>query len=98
MRFLAAFAACSALFLAQIRAEENGKGATPASPAAMAQITQGWLIQESASFRIVCRADLPDAKRLPEACEALRKQLQETWLGGAVEPWSPRCEIVVYPT
>jgi hypothetical protein len=60
--------------------------------------TQGWLIQETTSFRVVCRPDAADAARLPLACEALRRQLQTTWLGEAAGDWSPRCEIVVHPT
>ncbi len=57
---------------------------------------QGWLIQETENFRIVCLPNLAEAKRLPEACEALRCQLQETWFGAVGESWSPRCEIVVH--
>ncbi len=60
--------------------------------------TQGWLVQESASFRIFCRANFADARRLPAACEALRRQLQETWFGEAAAAWSPRCDIVLHPT
>jgi len=97
MRFFAAFAACSALFLSPLSAEEKADRSSPAS-ATTARVTQGWLIQESPSFRFVCRADLPEGRRLPEACEALRKQLQETWFGGAADEWSPKCEIVVHPT
>jgi len=60
--------------------------------------TNGWLIQETASFRVVCRRTAADAARLPQACEAFRRQLQETWLGDVTADWSPRCEIVVHPT
>ncbi len=60
--------------------------------------SQGWLVQESASFRVFCRRDFAEARRLPEACEALRRQLQETWLGAVAEEWSPRCDIVLHPT
>jgi hypothetical protein len=58
--------------------------------------TQGWLVQEAGSFRVVCRIDFADAERLPAACEALRRQLQDTWFGGTSEDWSPRCEIVLH--
>ncbi|MGE5194089.1 MAG: peptidase MA family metallohydrolase [Deltaproteobacteria bacterium] len=60
--------------------------------------TQGWLVQESASFRVFCRTDCTDAKRLPAACEALRRQLQETWFGEATDAWSLRCDIVLHPS
>src|SRR5262245_51464099 len=60
--------------------------------------TQGWLIQETGSFRVICRRDAAEAARLPQACEALRRQLQETWFGDTTADWSPRCEIVLHPT
>jgi hypothetical protein len=60
--------------------------------------TKGWLVQETASFRVFCRHNFADKRRLPEACEALRRQLQETWLGEVAEDWSPRCEIVLHPS
>lgn len=75
--------------------------AAPTSRAAAGEVTrtyetQGWLVQESASFRVFCRTDFRDAKRLPAACEALRRQLQETWLGESGSDWSPRCDIVLH--
>ncbi len=60
--------------------------------------SQGWLVQETVSFRVFCRTGNPDAARLPEACEALRRQLQETWLGAGSTEWSPRCDVVLHPT
>lgn len=60
--------------------------------------SKGWLIQESQTFRVCCGTSLAASRRLPEACEALRRQLQETWFGEASGDWSPKCEIVVHPT
>jgi hypothetical protein len=60
--------------------------------------SKGWLIQETGSFRVICRRDFTGALRLAEACEALRRQLQETWLGDVADDWTPRCEIVLHPT
>ena len=96
MRVATISLACSCLLLGQAHAGEPPRKVVAASRAPY--VSQGWLVQESASFRVVCRADLPDARRLPEACEALRCQLQETWLGAESEAWSPRCEVVVHPT
>jgi hypothetical protein len=59
--------------------------------------TKGWFVQETASFRVICRTNAADAGRLPQACEALRRQLQTTWFGAVTDEWSPRCEIVVHP-
>lgn len=71
----------------------------PAKPASVkSHVSQGWLVQETESFRIVCRSNLPEARRLSEACEALRRQLQETWFGKSAESWSARCEVVVHPS
>ena len=56
------------------------------------------MLHESASFRVYCHTNPAECKCLSEACEALRKQLQETWLGDSTESWSPRCDIVVHRT
>lgn len=61
-------------------------------------MSQGWLVQETPSFRVFCRADFKDSKRLPAAYEAVRRQLQETWFGKVGEDWSPQCDIVLHPT
>lgn len=97
MRFAIALLASGLLTAPGSAAEKLGR-ADAADPAGKVSVVNGWLIQETRSFRVVCRTDLADAKRLPDACEALRKQLQETWLGAAADEWSPRCEIVVHPT
>lgn len=57
-----------------------------------------WLVQETANFHIYCLPSLPEAQRLPVTCESLRRQLQETWFGMASGDWSPKCDIVVFPT
>lgn len=58
--------------------------------------SQGWLVQETPSFRVFCSPRLTEAPRLPEACEALRRQLHDTWLPEAAGDWAPRCDIVVH--
>ena len=91
----------AALFIATAARASEPPAPTNSAPAGEVSRTyesQGWLVQESASFRVFCRADYRDAKRLPAACEALRRQLQETWLGESTSDWSPRCDIVLHPT
>lgn len=66
------------------------------APALKVYQSRGWLVQETPSFRVFCLPKLAEAKRLPEACEALRRQLSETWLGAGDSAWSPRCDIVVH--
>ncbi|MBI3863075.1 MAG: hypothetical protein HY290_14380 [Planctomycetia bacterium] len=60
--------------------------------------SKGWLVQESEAFCVCCSPRLAEAKHLANACEALRVQLQKTWIGSAGKEWSPRCEIVVHAT
>jgi hypothetical protein len=78
--------------------EAELKTAEPRGDVAKAYESQGWLVQETASFRVFCRADFAGGQRLPSACEALRRQLQETWFAEAAPEWSPRCDIVLHPT
>lgn len=80
-------------------AEEPGSArAEPSGIVTKEYQSNGWLVQESDTFRVFCLPKLAEAKRLPEACEALRRQLQETWFGDAANDWSPRCDIIVHPT
>jgi len=90
--------ACLLLLIAPAYAGETATSAK-AKPFGMPTKTyqsQGWLVQESNTFRVFCMPDLPEAKRLPEACETLRRQLQDTWFGAAAADWSPRCDVVVH--
>ena len=92
--------ACIWVPIASIHGEEKPSSARAESfgTATKAYQSQGWLVQESDTFRVFCLPNLAEAQRLPEACEALRRQLQETWFGAAAHDWSPRCDIVVHPT
>jgi hypothetical protein len=74
------------------RSEQSGRAGVSRT-----RETQGWLVQETSSFRVVCRTHAAYADRLPQACEALRRQLQTTWFGESTDEWSPHCEIVVHP-
>lgn len=100
LRTLFAFLTC--LVALERSAQCGDKPAADASQPSQAVLksyeTQGWLVQESATFRVFCRPSLGVAKRFPAACEALRTQLQETWFGSASDTWSPRCDIVVHPS
>lgn len=97
MRFLILLVAGGSVFLAEARAGEEPAKKSP-TLITTSYVSQGWLVQETDSFRVVCRSNLPEARRLPEACEALRRQLQETWFGDAEANWPARCEVVVHPT
>ncbi|HLJ10170.1 MAG TPA: hypothetical protein VKU82_03220 [Planctomycetaceae bacterium] len=98
MRQLFILTAFSLALSGSAHAADERVSQQPAAPSTKSHISQGWLIQETSTFRIFCRANLAEAGRLPQACEALRRHLQETWFGSAAEDWSPRCDIVVHPT
>src|SRR5262245_14810619 len=53
---------------------EAGQVRSGAEPAIVSRSyeTKGWLVQETASFRVFCRADFTGPRRLASACEALR--------------------------
>jgi hypothetical protein len=100
MRHFSILIFAAALIPAGARAADESASQSPARTDEVRKSyeTNGWLIQETASFRVVCRRTAADAARLPQACEALRRQLQETWFGEVTGDWSPRCEVVVHPT
>jgi hypothetical protein len=100
MRFITSVAALTVLASGFTHAADRTAKSDPAAKNSVLKSSesQGWLIQETASFRIFSRANSADSRRLPEACEALRRQLQETWLGNASDEWSPRCDVVLHPT
>jgi len=83
-----------------LRGEERGNPSDSASNGGALKTyeSQGWLVQESPAFRVFCRKDFAEGRRLAEACESLRRHLQETWLGDVADNWSPRCDVVLHPT
>lgn len=93
-----AFIALFAVGLTEAAEPPGSRKPAPRSEVTRTYASQSWLVQESATFRVFCPTDLADARRLPEACEALRRQLHETWFGETAEEWSPRCDIVVHAT
>jgi hypothetical protein len=57
-----------------------------------------WLVMESANFRILY-ADHDLAEQVARAAEAAREAQTKRWTGSAPRgPWSPRCDIYLYPT
>src|SRR5258708_13195533 len=87
------------VFLAVTGTARAGEGlVSPKSGVTKTYESQGWLVFESPSFRVFCRANLADAGRLPESCEALPRQLQNPWVGQAAEKWAPPGDISSHPT
>lgn len=56
-----------------------------------------WLATLTPSFRIL-HFDAALAERVGRAAERARRRQLLLWTGGEVEPWSPRCDIYLYPT
>lgn len=58
----------------------------------------GWTVAETGSFSVWSHMSRDETMRLARRCEALRGELQRTWLGpGEAAPWQPRCAVVVHP-
>jgi hypothetical protein len=61
--------------------------------------TGAFLYVETANFRIWCAGTENQTVQLARACEELRTELQQSWLGGEkAARWVPTCDIVVHPT
>ena len=74
---------------------ESGPGPAAAISTATAP---NWQIHETASFRIF-HADPALAEQAAEAAEAVRARQGTRWGSKAVQgPWSPRCDVYLYPT
>ncbi|MGZ3430633.1 MAG: peptidase MA family metallohydrolase [Isosphaeraceae bacterium] len=70
-----------------VRGAEN----TPAAPLS-------WHVRETANFRIY-HTDPVQAEQAAQAAEAVRTQQARRWGSSAARaPWSPRCDIYLYPT
>ena len=70
-----------------VRGAEN----TPAAPLS-------WQVRETANFRIY-HTDPVQAEQAAQAAEAVRTQQAGRWGSSAARaPWSPRCDIYLYPT
>lgn len=85
-------------------AEEHAAANAPRKSVVLKSYRHGrWLVQETKNFRVICLPDAKDVAKFPEVCEALRSQLQQAWFGKSLlekfsANWSPRCDIVLYPT
>jgi hypothetical protein len=93
--------------------DEEGPSAPPASAAPASEPTApqarpeptrpnaptgSWQVRETASFRIM--HDDPElAEKVAQLAESGREQQIRRWAGSSPRgPWSPRCDIYIYPT
>lgn len=58
-----------------------------------------WRSVTTSSFRVLYLSDEPVARQVADAAEKTRTRQQRLWHGGAARaPWSPRCDIYLYPS
>lgn len=58
----------------------------------------GWSFAETENFRIFHREPHKVA-RVAELAESGRRRAHDKWFAGeALEPWSPKCDLTIYPT
>lgn len=75
---------------------EGGARAAEAAPASPLPLS--WHVRETANFRIY-HTDPAQAEKAAQAAEAVRAQQARRWGSSAVRtPWSPRCDVYLYPT
>jgi len=97
-----------ALFVATSGTGALGAGETSENPASgiargetavlRSYHAHGWLVRETANFRIMTWSSSSHAQRLPQVCESLRCELQRAWCEKRNDVWSPRCDIVLHPS
>lgn len=59
---------------------------------------EGWLVSETANFRIFHKQDEAFAERVAGVAERTRLEMARKWFGSEAPVWTPRCELIVYPT
>lgn len=64
-----------------------------------AEVLAEELTVKSPSFAVYSYRGGPTNDSMLQRCEALRQQIQKTWLGTEIcESWQPACEIVLHPS
>ena len=80
--------------------ERRAKTATP-SPAInvrhLGRNAEGWLVSETANFRIFHKQDEAFGERVAGVAERTRQEMARKWFGSEAPVWAPRCELIVYP-
>src|SRR5207248_258523 len=58
----------------------------------------GWLLAESANFRIFHNQAREFAERVAQVAEQTRTRVQQKWLGGSSDNWSLKCDLFLHAT
>jgi hypothetical protein len=85
--------------------KRRGTGALPAKrdePAValrdLGRTSQGWLVVESANFRIYHNQTRDFVEQVARTAERTRADMFRKWFGATPEPWSPRCDLYLHAT
>jgi len=83
-----------------VPAQQSGfeGGAREAEAAPASPLPLSWHVRETTNFRIY-HTDPAQAEKAAQTAEAVRAQQARRWGSSAVRtPWSPRCDVYLYPT
>jgi len=84
------------------RTAGTGPAGSPRDPAIavrhLPDRKDGWLLAESANFRIFHNQAPEFAERVAQVAERTRANLQQKWFGGAGDAWNPKCDLFLYTT
>ena len=60
--------------------------------------SDGWLLAETANFRIFHNQSKQFVERVAQVAEQTRTRLQLKWFGSSNESWSPKCDLFLHAT
>lgn len=58
----------------------------------------GWSVAISPNFHVCSLQGTAEAQAAAERCEEVRASLTRTWQFSEQGPWSPKCQVVLYPS
>ncbi|MCI0743520.1 MAG: hypothetical protein L0Y72_31210 [Gemmataceae bacterium] len=60
--------------------------------------SQGWLVAETAHFRVFHTQSQELAEKVARIAEDTRRAMFRKWFGGEGVPWNPKCELILHAT
>src|SRR5216683_3606106 len=82
----------------EIRQRRRGPDAAVIEFHELGRIPQGWLVGETANFRIYYVQSPELARKVAEAAEQTRTRMYNKWFGQVAPDWNPKCQVFLYPT
>lgn len=77
---------------------DEGGAAPPVTVRHGERTPEGWEVADSPNFHIYHTQTREMAEQVAQVAERTRAEMQRKWFGAAGDAWSPRCDIVLYPT